>query len=127
MEVYEVAQRTSDVSELQKIVKLLKSNLEKMVNGSKNLDLIFGSQRPYFEKIRLRCETKEDEKSSKDSQSKISSCIYCFKKSHSSKKYFSRKKAKRQKVKKLRKTTNPKELQKIWVPNVKAISDAGVP
>ena len=47
-------QNTSfDVFELQKIVKLLKSDLEKMVNGSKNLDLMLGSQRPYFDKTGL--------------------------------------------------------------------------
>ena len=33
---------SSNVSELQNLVKLLKSDLEKMVNGSKNLDLMLG-------------------------------------------------------------------------------------
>ena len=48
-EVFESAQKTSyDVLELQKIVKLLKSDIENMVNGSKNLDLMLGNQRPYL-------------------------------------------------------------------------------
>ena len=43
--VSESTQKTSfDVSKLQKTVKLLKSNLEKMVNGFNNLDLMLGSQ-----------------------------------------------------------------------------------
>ena len=86
-EVSEASQNTSfDISELQKIVKLLKSNLEKMVNGFKNLDLMLGSQRPYFDKMRLEFEKEDDEKPSKNSQSKVPACIYCFKKGHSSKK-----------------------------------------
>ena len=53
-EVSEFAQNTSsDVSKLQKIVKLLRSDLEKMVNDPKNLDLMLGSQRPYFDKTGL--------------------------------------------------------------------------
>ena len=43
-----------------------------MVNGSKNLDLMLGGQKPYFDKTRLGYEKQEDEKPSKDSQSKIS-------------------------------------------------------
>ena len=94
IEVSEASQNTSfDASELQKIVKLLKSDLEKMMNGSKNLDLMLGSQRPYFDKMGLGFEKEDDEKLAKNSQSKIPTCIYYFKK-------FSRSKAKRQKAKK---------------------------
>ena len=75
-EAFEVAQKASSYAfELQKTVKFLKSDLEKMVNGSKNLGLMLGSQRPYVDKIGLGFEKEEDEKSSEDSQSKISSCI----------------------------------------------------
>ena len=50
-EVFESAQKTSsNVSELQRIVKLLKYGLEKRVNGFKNLDLVLGIQRPYLQK-----------------------------------------------------------------------------
>ena len=66
-----------------------------MVNGSKNLDLMLGGQKPYFDKIGLGYEKQEDEKPSKDSQSKISSCIYCFEKEHTSERWFSRRKAKK--------------------------------
>ena len=41
-----------------------------MVNGSRNLDLMLGSQRPYFDKTGLGFENEDDEKSSKNSQSK---------------------------------------------------------
>ena len=37
---------SSNVSELQNLVKLLKFDLEKMVNGSKNLELMLGDQKP---------------------------------------------------------------------------------
>ena len=48
IETFESAQKASyDVSKLQKIVKLLKSGLKKMVNGSKNLDLMLGGQRKW--------------------------------------------------------------------------------
>ena len=47
-----------------------------MVNGNKDLDLMFGSQRPYFDKTRLWYEKEEDEKLSKSSQSKVPTCIY---------------------------------------------------
>ena len=53
-----------------------------MVNGSKNLDLILGSQRPYFDTMGLGFEKEDDEKSFKDSQNKIPTCIYYFKKGH---------------------------------------------
>ena len=66
-----------------------------MVNDSKNLDLMLGSQRPYFNKTELRYEKEEDEKSAKNFQSKVSTCIYCFKKGHSFEKCFLRRKTKR--------------------------------
>ena len=67
-EVSDYIQKTSSkVSELHKIVKLLKSNLKKIINGSKNLDLMLGSQRPYFEKLGLGYEKEENEKLSKSS------------------------------------------------------------
>ena len=68
-----------------------------MENGSKNLDLMLGSQRPYFEKkkIGLGYEKEENKESSKNSQNKVPVCIYCFKKGYSSKKYFSLRKAKK--------------------------------
>ena len=97
-----------------------------MVNGAKNLDLMLGSQRPYFDKTRLGFEKQEDKKASIDSQSKNFSCIYCFKKGHTSERCFSRRKAKRQKVKSPKKKTNPRGPKKIWVPKVKTISNAGV-
>ena len=97
-----------------------------MVNGSKNLDLMLGSQRPYFDKTGLGYEKEQDEKLSKSSQSKVPICIYCFKKGHSSEKCFSRRKAKRQKVKKSKKATNLKGPKKIWVPEVKVASDASM-
>ena len=82
--VSEVSQNTSfDVFELQKTVKLLKSDLEKMVNSSKHLDMMLGSQRPYFDKMRLGFEKEDDEKPTENSQSKIPTCIYCFKKGYS--------------------------------------------
>ena len=98
-----------------------------MVNGSKNPDLMLGSQRPYFDKTGLGYEKEENEKLSKNPQSKIPTCIYCLKKRHSFKKCFSRRKAKRQKVKKPKKATNPKGLKKIWVHKVKAASNASIP
>ena len=97
-----------------------------MVNGSKNLDLMPSSQRPYSDKTGLGFENEVDEKSSKDSQNKIPTCIYYFKKGRSSKKCFSRRKAKRQKVKRPKKATNLKGPKKIYVPKVKAVSDAGI-
>ena len=79
--VSESAQNTSsDVSELQKIVKLLKYDLEKMVKGSKNLELMLGSQRPYFEKSRLGYRKKKNEDPPKSSQNKVPICILLFKK-----------------------------------------------
>ena len=51
-----------------------------MVNSSKNLDLMLGSQRPYFKKSGLGYKKEENEKLSKSSQSKVPTCIYCFKK-----------------------------------------------
>ena len=126
-EISKSAQKTFfDVSELYNIVKLFKSNLEKIVNSSKNLDLMLGSQRPYFEKSRLGYEKEENEKLSKSSQGKVPTCIYCFKKGHSSEKCFSRRKAKKQKVKNPKKATNSKGPKKMWVPKVKVVSDAGV-
>ena len=65
---------------------------------------MLGSQSPYFDKKGLGFEKEDDKKSPKNSQSKIPICIYCFKKGHPSEKCFSRRKAKRQKVK------NPKWL-----------------
>ena len=116
---------TSDVSELQKTVKLLKSDLEKMVNGSKNLDLMLGGQKPYLDKTGLGFEKRDDEQGSKGSSHQIPVCIYCFRKGHSSEKCFSRRKA-NQKVKKLKNSTNTKGPKKIWVSKVKFSSDAGV-
>ena len=118
---------SSNVSELQKIVKLLKLDLEKMVNGSKNLYMMFGGQKPYLDKIGLGFEKEsDDEKSSKESQNNIPACIYCYKKRHTSRKCFSRRKAKTQKVKRPKKSTNPKGPKKIWVPKVKIISNVVV-
>ena len=75
-EVSEAGQNTSsNVSKLQKIVKLLKLDLEKIVNGSRNLDLMLRSQRPYFDKTGLGFEKEDDEKSP-NSQSKIPTYIY---------------------------------------------------
>ena len=71
---------SSDVSELHKTVKLLKLDLEKMVNGSKNLDMILGGQKPYLKKTGLGFEKESNKKSSKESQYNIPKCIYCFKK-----------------------------------------------
>ena len=87
---------------------------------------MLSGQRPYLDKTRLIFEKEEDEKSSKASQNKIFTCIYCFKKGHTSKRCFSRKKPKGQNVKSLEKKTNPKRPKKIWVPKVKIIYDAGV-
>ena len=68
IEISEFAQNTSsDIFELQKIVKLLRYDLEKMVNGSKNLDLMLGSQRPYFERSKLGNEKEENGKLPKSS------------------------------------------------------------
>ena len=71
-----------------------------MVNDSKNLDLMLGSQRSYFEKLGLGYDKEENEKLSKSSLGKVLTCIYCFKKGHSSEKCFSRRKAKKKKKKK---------------------------
>ena len=46
-----------------------------MVNGSKNLDLMLGSQRLYFDKTGLGLEKEGDEKQYKNSQNKIPTCI----------------------------------------------------
>ena len=54
-----------------------------MVNGSKNLELMLGSQRPYFHKTELGFEKEDDMKPAKNSQRKIPTFIYCFKKRHS--------------------------------------------
>ena len=40
------------------------------------------NQRPYFDKMGLGYEKEEDEKLAKNSQSKVPTCIYCFKKGH---------------------------------------------
>ena len=78
-EVSEASQKASSyVFELQTTIKLLKSNLEKMINDFKNLDMMLGGQRPYLDKIGLGFEKKEDEKSSKESHNKIPTCIYYF-------------------------------------------------
>ena len=95
----DVSKTRFDVSELQKTVKLLKSNLEKMVNGSKNLDMMLGGQKPYLDKTGLGFEKEDDEKSSKESQKEIPTCIYCFKKGHTFENCFPIRKAKKQKVK----------------------------
>ena len=97
-----------------------------MVNGSKNLDMMLGGQKPYLDKTRLDFEKESDKKSSKESQNNIPTCIYCFKKGHTFEKCFSRKKAENQKVKRPKKTTNPKGPKKIQVPKVKIVSDAGL-
>ena len=89
--VYEDNQNAStDISKLQNLVKLLKSDLERMVNGLKILNLILGSQKPYLDKTRLGYVEEENEISSKDPQSKSPTCIYCFKKGYSSGTCFSR-------------------------------------
>ena len=84
------------------------------------------SQRPYSDKTGLGFENEVDEKSSKDSQNKIPTCIHCFKNRHSFEKCFSKRKAKKHNVKKPKKITNPKGPKKIWVPKVKIVFDAGV-
>ena len=96
-----------------------------MINSSKNLDLMLGGQKPYLDKTGLGYEEEVYEGSSKDSQHKIPTCIYCFKRGYYFEKYFSRRKA-RQKVKKSKKSTNTKRSKKIWVPKVKIASDVGV-
>ena len=95
-----------------------------MVNGSKNLDLMLGGQKPYFGQTGLGFEKGDDEQSSKDSSYQILGCIYCFKKGHSSERCISRRKAK-QKVKKPKNSTNTKGPKKIWIPKVKISSDVG--
>ena len=65
-----------------------------MVNGSRDLDLMLGCQRPYFDKTGLGFEKEDNEKSPKNSQRKIPTCIYCYKMGHLSKKCFSRKRQK---------------------------------
>ena len=97
-----------------------------MLNGFKNLDLMLGNQRPYFEKSRLGYEKEENEKPPKHSQSKVPTCIYYFKIGYSFEKYFSRRKVKKQKMKNPKKVANPKEPKKMWVPKVKVAFGAGV-
>ena len=127
IEISKVSQNTSsDISGLQKTIKLLKLDFKKMINGSKNLDLMLGSQKPYFDKIRLGYEKEDNEKSSKDSQNKIPTCIYYFKKGHTFERCLSRRKARRQNVKNPIKKTNRKGPKKMWVPKVKTISNAGM-
>ena len=53
-----------------------------MVNGSKNLNLILGGQKPYLDKTGLGYLEEVNEESSKDSQHKILACIYYFKRGH---------------------------------------------
>ena len=90
---------SSNISELQNLVKLLKSYLEKMVYSSKNLDLMLGGQKLYLDKTGLGFGKEDDEQSSKKSLNLIPACIYCFKKGHTTEKCISRRKGKRQKVK----------------------------
>ena len=96
-----------------------------MINGSTKLDLMVGSQKPYFGKTVPRYEKEDNEKSSKDSQNKFSAYIYCFKRGHSSKICTYRRKAK-QKVKNPKKSTNTKGPKKIWVLKVKNTTHVGV-
>ena len=65
-----------------------------MENDSKNLDLMLGSQRPYLNKMGLGYEKEKNKKLSKNSQSKVPTCIYYFMNGYFSKKCFSRRKAK---------------------------------
>ena len=115
---------SSNVSELQNLVRLLKSGIEKIVNCSKNLDLMLGGQKPYLDKTRLRFGKEDDEQSSKKSLNLIPACIYYFKKGHTSEKCFSRRKAEKQKVKKTKMLTNPKGPKKMWVLKEKIFADA---
>ena len=62
--------------------------------------MMLGGQKPYLDKIGLGFEKEDDMKSSKESQNQIPACICCLKMGHTSKKCFSRRKAKKQKVKK---------------------------
>ena len=78
-----------------------------MVNGSKNLDLMLGGQKPYLDKTGLGYVEEANEISSKDPQLKIPTCIYYFKRGHSSERCFSTWKIK-QKMKKPKKSTNTK-------------------
>ena len=71
---------SSDVSELLENCKTSQSNIEKMVNGSKNLDLMLGGQKSYLDKTVLGFEKEDDEQSSKDSSYQTPACICCFKK-----------------------------------------------
>ena len=66
---------------------------------------MLGGQKPYLAKTGLGYVEEANESSSKDFQPKIPICIYCFERGHSSKKCFSRRKAK-QKVKKPKTSTN---------------------
>src|SRR5262249_55514828 len=72
-------------SELQKVSTLLRHNLEKMANGSKNLDLMLGGLRPYGEKSGLGFEEKVSENSaattSKQKRCKTF-CRICCKRGH---------------------------------------------
>ena len=80
-----------------------------MVNGSRNLDLMLKGQRSYFAKTGLGFEKEDNKKSPKNSQRKIPTRIYCFKKGHPSEECFCRRNVKRQKVKKSHKITNQKD------------------
>ena len=82
-------------------------------------------QKPHLDKTGLGYEGEVNEKSSKDSQFIISTCIYYFKRGHSSKKCFSRRKAK-QKVKNPKNLTNIKGPKNMWVPKAKNTSDTGL-
>ena len=76
---------------------------------------MLGGQKPYLDKTGLGFEKEDDERSSKASQNQIPACIYCFKKGHTSEKCFSRRKAKKQEVKRPKKIANPRGPKKIWV------------
>ena len=82
-------------------------------------------QKPYLDKTGLGYEGEVNEKSSKDSQFIIPTCIYYCKRGHSFEKCFSRRKAK-QKVKNTKNLTNAKGPEKMWVFKVKITSDVGV-
>ena len=44
--------------------------------------MMLGGQKPYLDKTGLGFEKEDDEKSSKESQNEIPTCIYYFKKGH---------------------------------------------
>ena len=63
-------------------MKLLIYNLQKMVNGSKNLDLMLKGQRPYLDKTGLGYVEKYDEESVRILSKQPKVCHLYFKYGH---------------------------------------------